>query len=175
MIYNQSTFIAEDSEPTVHLKCGNMRVAFLPLCMVFWIFSFLFLCQMAAHNANPKLASNAQALNNYFGHHVAAFMSGPVIILATILYFHWSRKKFTWFNGVMLNDQSIDVIHYEFRKVINNVTFFYHQTGSKLHIIYPVTSQDGTKFPNVKLMNKEAAFNDIQVAFFEKQIAKLNC
>ena len=55
MPYNRSTYIAGEREPSVHLKCGNVRLAFLLFCMIFWLFSLIMLCQMAAHRGFQKL------------------------------------------------------------------------------------------------------------------------
>ncbi|WP_345951099.1 hypothetical protein ABDD95_06520 [Mucilaginibacter sp. PAMB04274] len=125
---------------------------------------------MAEYSGFPKLAEQAHAINDYFGHSSTAFMAGPVIILATFLYFFWARKKLTWFNGVMIDDESINVVHYEFKKITNNISLIYLQTPGWLYIIYPVTSQDGRKFPNVKLMKTEAALNEVQVELLKSKL-----
>ena len=163
MPYNRSTYIAGESEPSVHLKCGNVRLAFLLFCMIFWLFSLIMLCQMAAHSGFPKLAENARALNNYFGNNSEAFMAGPGIILVVFFYFHWSRKKLSWFNAVMIDDHPINVLHYQIKRSIINVPLIYLQTANRLHIVYPVTSQDGRKLPDGKIMAREMAANEIQV------------
>ena len=113
------------SERSVHLKCGNIRIAFLAICMVFWIFSLVILCQIAAHNGHSKLGQRAHSLNDYFGNKSVAFMAGPVVVLVMFLYFNWGRKKLSWFNGVIINDQPIDLIHYQFKRSIINVPLIY--------------------------------------------------
>ena len=90
-------------------------------------------------------------------------MASPVIILVAFFYFHWSRKKLSWFNGVMINDRPIDVIHYQIKRSIINVPLIYLQTANGLHIVYPVTSQDGRKLPDGKIMVREMAANEVQV------------
>ena len=161
-----------ESEPSVHLNCGNVRIAFLAFCMIFWSSGLMFLCQMAEHSGVPKLAEQAHAVNHYFGNSTAAFMSGPVIILATFLYFHWGRKRLSWFNGVMLDDQPIDVVHYQFKGTIINVPLIYLQTAKRLYIVYPVASQDGRKIPDEKIMARETAANEIQVELLKGNLEK---
>ena len=39
----------------------------------------------------------------------------------------------------------------------------YLQTANRLHIVYPVTSQDGRKLPDGKIMAREMAANEVQV------------
>jgi hypothetical protein len=168
--YNRSTYIAGDSEPSVHLKCGNVRVAFLIFSMIFWLFSLIILCDLAAHSGNAKLAENARAINDYFSNNSEAFMAGPVIMLLTFFYFYWSRKKLSWFNGVMINDHPIDVIHYQFKRSIVDVPLIYLQTAKRLYIVYPVTSQDGKKLPDGKIMAREMAANEIQVKLLKEKL-----
>ena len=172
MPYNKSTFITGESEPSVHLNCGNVRIAFLVFCMIFWLSGLIFLCQMAEHSAVPKLAEQAHIVNHYFGNSTAAFMSGPIIILATFLYFHWGRKRLSWFNGVMLDDQPIDVVHYQFKRTIINVPLIYLQTAKRLYVVYPVTSQDGRKIADGKIMARETAANEIQVELLKGKLQK---
>jgi hypothetical protein len=168
--YNQSTYIAGESEPSIYLKCGNIRVAFLLVCMIFWLFSLIILCHIAAYSGYPKLAEQARALNDYFGINSKSFMAGPLIFLGIFLYFHWSRKKLSWFNGVVIDDQPIDVIHYQFKRTIINVPFIYLQTAKKVYVLYPVTSQDGKKLPDGKIMAREMAANELQVALLKEKL-----
>ncbi|MCC8410999.1 hypothetical protein LJ707_18815 [Mucilaginibacter sp. UR6-1] len=131
--------------------------------MVFWLGSLILLCQAAAYSAIPYLNTHARAVNEYFGHHTLAFMAAPVIILCMILYFHFSRTRLTWAGGVRIDGKPIEVVHYQFKRLINNVPVIYLQTPKHLYIFYPVTSQDGRKMPNVKIMKREAAENEVQV------------
>lgn len=170
MPFNRSTYIPGESEPSVYLKCGNIRVAFLLLCMIFWLFSLVILCHIAAYSGHPKLASYAQTVNNFFSENTKGIMAGPIIFLATFLYFYWSRKRLSWFNGVMIDDQAIDVLHYQFKRTIINVPWIYLQTATRTYILYPVTSQDGRKLPNANIMAKEMAANEIQVALLQEKL-----
>ncbi|WP_374951055.1 hypothetical protein [Mucilaginibacter sp.] len=138
--------------------------------MIFWMFSLVFLCQIAAHNGYPKLAERARAINDYFGNNSAAFMAAPVILLATLMYFVWGRKTLTWFNGLRIDDEPVEVLHFQFKRMLNNVPLMYLQCVGRQYVIYPATSQDGRKFPNIDMMKKDMALNEIQVGLLKAEL-----
>lgn len=138
--------------------------------MIFWLFLIIITLHAAQYSGSPKIAVQARAINNFFGHSKAAFMSGPVIILATFWYFYFGRKKLSWYNGVLIDDKPIHVTHYQIKRTITNVLFIYLKTANWLYIVYPTTSQDGRKLPDVKIMAKEMALNEQQVAILKRKL-----
>ena len=171
MAYNKSTVIPNDASRDVLLRCGNLRIAFLALDIMFWMFTLVFLCQMASSSSNPHLAEHARRINDFFGHSVVAFMIGPVIILATLVYFIYGRKTFTWrYEGALIDDKPIQVAYYRFKRLTASLHLIYLQSGGRLWILYPVTSQDGRKFPDVKIMQRETAANEAQVELLKNKL-----
>jgi hypothetical protein len=169
MHYNASTLIPGDSAPSVKLKCGNLRIAFLAWSLLCWVFILVFLCAMAAHSVNPNLAARARAINDFFGNSTA-FMMGPVIVLGTLLYFAWSRKTLTWFNGVLINDQPVAVVSYQIKSFSLGINVIYLRSASRLWIVYPVTSQDNKKFKDAEIVRKETAYNAAQVELLKGKL-----
>ncbi|SDE02624.1 hypothetical protein SAMN05216464_103381 [Mucilaginibacter pineti] len=170
MPYHASTYIPGDSSPSVRLKCGNLRTAFLAFSLLCWVFILVFLCEMGAHCALPKLSSGARAVNDFFGNSTA-FMAGPAIVLATLLYFAWGRKTLTWYNGVLIDDEPVAVLHYQFKSLFPGTNLIYLQSASRVWIIYPVTSQDNVKFKNLEVLKEETAYNEIQVGLLKDKLA----
>lgn len=170
MPYNISTIIPGDSVVSVRLKCGNLRIAFFALGLACWVFTLVFLCEMAAHSVHPKLAENARAVNDFFGNSTA-FMTGPALILGTMLYFICSRKILTWFNGVVIDDKPVAITHYQFKKMSPGINIIYLRSKSRLWIVYPVTSQDNVKFKNVRILKEETAYNETQVELLKEKLA----
>lgn len=169
MPYNISTIIPGDTEVSVRLKCANLRIAFLALSLVCWIFILVFLCEMAAHSAIPKLAENARAVNDFFDNSTT-FMTGPVIITGTLLYFIWSRKTLTWFNGVVIDDKPVAVIQYQFKKMSPGIHIIYLRSAGRLWIVCPGTSQDNMRFKNIKILKEETAYNETQVELLKEKL-----
>ncbi|GAB2684843.1 hypothetical protein GCM10027037_02680 [Mucilaginibacter koreensis] len=172
MTFNQSTKLPDgNAYPTIQLRCGNLRTAFLAFDMSFWLFTLIFLCQMAMHSVNPILAARARAVNDFFGSSAERMMIGPVFIAATLLFFAWGRKKISWTDGLRINDKPVTVTHYQFKAIMAGMHLFYLQSGSRLWVVYPVTSQDGRKFPDAKIMERERAVNEAQEELLLTQLA----
>ncbi|MGY4385178.1 hypothetical protein ACVWYN_002214 [Pedobacter sp. UYP24] len=170
MNYLKSTYIPGESNPVVHLKCGNLRTGFLALSLVFWLFILIFVCHFAAYSATPHLSIPAEAIIKFFSQ-PKAMMTGPVIILGTLMYFAYGRKRLVWDNGLIIDDKRIDVDQYQFKWLFTGVNLIYLRSGSKLWIVYPVTSQDNVKFKNKAVVQKEMAENEVQVKVFKEQLA----
>lgn len=169
MPYHLSTNIPGDSAPSVYLKCGNLRSMFLTFSLLFWLMNIAFICQMATYSAIPDVAEFAKEIIKFFGH-PGTFMIGPVIILLSILYFAYGRKTITWFNGVLINDNPISVVHYQIKRMAWGVNMIYMQSAGSLWILYPVTSEDNKKFKDAKIIKKETALNEIQVDLLKNKL-----
>ena len=170
MHFNKSTYIFTPGPEILRLRCGNLRTAFLAFDMVFWLFSLVLLCQIASHNGFPELAAKARAINDLFGSNSAAFMAGPVIILFTLLYFVYARFTISWQDGLLVDDNPKQLTRYQFKSLFGGVPLIYLHTGQGVYILYPVTSQDGRKFPNVEVMKKEMAQNQVLVDLLKDKL-----
>lgn len=144
---------------TLMLKCGNLRMAFLAFNMIFWLFSFVILFQFAAHSSIPELSSFAKNTNDFFGNNSKAFMAGPAIIGITILYFIYSKKTVTWNDGLQIDGKPVLLTSYDIRQIMGGTPILYLQGESRRYIVFPVTSQHGRKFPDVKILKRENAEN----------------
>jgi hypothetical protein len=169
MPYHLSTEIPGDSAPSVYLKCGNLRNAFLTFSLLFWLMSIAFICEMAAYSTMPHVAAFAKKIIEFFGH-PGTFMIGPGIVLLSILYFAYARKTITWYNGVLINDNPIPVDHYQIKRMAWGVNMIYLQSAGRLWILYPVTSEDNKKFKDAKIIKKETALNEIRVELLKNKL-----
>jgi len=170
MAFHNSTFIPGDSAPSVYLKCGNLRSAFLSFSLLFWLMSMVFICQMTAYSAIPDVADFAKKIIGFFGHDAGTFMIGPVIVLLSLLYFAYGRKTITWYNGVLINDNPIAVEYYQIKRMFWSVNMIYLQSAGRLWILYPVTSEDNKKFKDAEIIRKETALNEIQVELLKNKL-----
>ncbi len=170
MRFNESTYIAIPGPEILRLKCGNMRTAFLAFDMVFWLLTLMLLCQIASYSGFPEVAAKARAINDLFGNNSEAFMAGPVIIIFTLLYFVYARYTISWQDGLLIDDKPRQLTGYQFKSFFGGVPLIYLQTSHGVHILYPVTSQDGRKFPDVKLMKKEMEQNQVLVDLLKSKL-----
>jgi len=172
MHFNESTPITLPGPEVLRFKCGNLRIAFLAFDMVFWLFTMVFLFAMASHNGYPALAQRAREVNNYFGTHTAAFMAGPVVIIFTLLYFAYGRNTISWQNGLHIDGKPKQILRYQFKSFFGGVPLIYLATASGQYILYPATSQDGRKFPDTKIMQKEMAENQVKVDLLRQKLSE---
>jgi hypothetical protein len=147
-------------------KCGNLRIAFLAFSLIFWIFSLIFLCQVVIYHAPDDIALKARAVNDFFGDS-NAFMIGPGLVLATILYFVWNRQTLTWDNGLLIDDRPVTIEYYQIKDGVAGAKLIYLRSAGRLWILYPTTSQDNMRGKNMKIVKKEAAYNEKQVGLLE--------
>jgi hypothetical protein len=170
MPYNKSTFIPGGSTATVHLKCGNVRTAFLMLSLVIWIFTFILSCQVAAHSANPQLAAHAQEVISFFDR-PGYFMIGPGVILVVIFNLVYGRIKVDWSNGLFINDEPVMVKYFEIKEMYGRVDLIYLKSAGRLWVVYPVTSQDNVRYNrNMSIEMKERAANEAQVKLLREEL-----
>ncbi|RFZ94805.1 hypothetical protein D0C36_04520 [Mucilaginibacter conchicola] len=160
-----------DNHQSVKLNCANLRIAFLAFDLLFLMFTLFFLGLVARYSDNPTLAEPAKQLSHFFSD-PKAFMTGPVIVLGTIMYFAFARKSITWYNGLRVDDNPVDVDSYQIKEFSARYTFIYFKSAGKLWIVYPVTSQDNRKLPDVERMNKELAHNQAQVALLKEKLSE---
>jgi hypothetical protein len=172
MYFNESTPITLPGPEVLRFKCGNLRIAFLAFDMVFWMFTLVFLFAIASHNGYPALAQRAREVNNYFGTHTAAFMAGPVVILVTLLYFAYGRNTISWQDGLLIDAKPRQILGYQFKSFFGGVPLIYLSTTSGKYIVYPATSQDGRKFPDIKIMQKEMAENQVKVDLLRQKLSE---
>jgi len=172
MYFNSSTPIKLPTPEKLRLKCGSLRTAFLAFDMVFWLFTLVFLFAMAAHSNYAPLAQWARAVNDYCGSHTAAFMVGPGTIGITLLYFAYGRKTLSWQDGLIIDNKPKQLLSYQFKQFFGGVPLMYLNTTSGKYILYPVTSQDGRKFPDIKQMNKEMSANQVLVDVLQAELHK---
>ena len=169
MTSSSSTFSGH-TKPDVILSCGDVRKAFLTISVACWMLSLLLICQMAVHSANQKIAGPATTISTYFSTHTFAFMAGPVIICILVYYFYWSRIRLTWIDGLLIDNKSIDLLQYQFKRTITGTAMIYLQTANSRYILYAATSQDGKKLPDGKLMEEETAENERQLAILKSRL-----
>ena len=159
MHFNKSNHIAVTGVAALRLKCANLRTAFLAFDMLFWLFILIMLFQFAAHSSIPELSSFAKKTNDFFGNNSKAFMAGPAIIGITILYFIYGKKTVTWNDGLQIDGKPVLLTSYAIRQIMGGTPILYLQGESRRYIVFPVTSQHGRKFPDVKILKRENAEN----------------
>jgi len=170
MHFNKSTYIFTPGPEILRLKCGNMRMAFLAFDMIFWLFCIVLLCQMASHSGLTVVSTKAKEINEFFGHSSEAFMAGPVVVIFTLLYFVYARYTISWQDGLLIDDNAKQLYSYQFKSFFGGVPLIYLRTDNGVYILYPVTSQDGRKFPNVNVMHKEMAENEVLVDLLKSKL-----
>lgn len=170
MRFNNSTDITIPGPEILRLKCGSLRTAFLAFDLLFWLFTLFLLCQIAAHSGSPDLAVKARAVNDYFENNTVAFMSGPVLILGTLLYFVLGRKTISWQSGLLIDDEPKQLISYQFKQLMGGVPIIYLRTSGGLYILYSVTSEDVRKFPDLNIMKKEMAENRLRIELLKSEL-----
>lgn len=170
MTSSSSTFSGH-TKPDVVLSCGDVRKAFLTISVACWMLSLLLICQMAVHSTNQKIAGPATTISTYFSTHTFAFMAGPLIICILVYYFYWSRTRLTWIDGLLIDNNSVDLLQYQFKRTITGTAIIYLQTANRKYILYAATSQDGKKLPDGNCTEKETAENERQLAILKSKLA----
>ena len=159
MHFYKSTHIVVTGVEALRLKCSDLRTAFLAFDMLFWLFILIMLFQFAAHSNIPELSSFAKNTNDLFGNNSKAFMAGPAIIGITILYFIYGKKTVTWTDGLQIDGKPVLLTSYDIRQIMGGTPILYLQGERRRYIVFPVTSQHGRKFPDVKILKRENAEN----------------
>jgi hypothetical protein len=147
---------------SVLLACMNLKNIYLMMGSILWCITIFFTLMVVSEIRNQPVAVQARGVIDFITTQ-ESWKYSPIVFIVIMLYLLYSRTKITWDNGLIIADKPADILYFEVKKITATAYFIYLQSKDRLWILVPATSEEMKKFKNIKVLNRELAFNETQI------------